>query len=101
MEDRAQLVAAKYASAGTWDINPAPLPRLTPPITTKPMADGRDEVNSAIDGFLAELAGDGSAQGTLKKYGLVLGKLRSYAADQGYTRLDAFTNLVVRDVRTG
>ena len=65
------------------------------------MADGRDEVNRAIDGFLPELADDGSAQATLKKYRLVPGKLRAYAADQDYTRLDAFTNLVVRDMRTG
>ena len=58
-------------------------------------------MNRAIDGFLAELADDGSAQATFKKYRLVLGKLRAYAADQGYTTLDAFTNLVVRDMRTG
>ena len=70
-------------------------------MTPKPLADGRDEVNRAVDGFLAELADDGSAQATLKKYRLVPGKLRAYAADQGYTRLDAFTNLVVRDMRTG
>lgn len=95
--DAARPVSAVWETLGAWD---GPQPKLPEPCAPAPteLPAPRITVEQAIAAFMAEIESH-AATNTLKKYALLLKKLRKYSESQGYTAVTQWTPSDVREMR--
>ena len=102
----AKAVAAAWEAVGRWPgeapahpqsppIVESPAPPQSPPIVQSP---ARILIDRAISAFLAEHS-EVSASNTQKKYRLLLNKLRGYSALKGYSLIEQWGPIDVREFR--
>jgi integrase len=93
--DEAKSIVLKLEKAGTWAETLADPPAAPP---TEPALPSRVTIERAIKAFTAEFE-EHAAPNTLKKYGILLAKLKAFGESRGYVVLDQWTPLDVREMR--
>src|ERR1051326_3806273 len=93
--DAARAIALRLEKA-CWDGAPAPLPASVPEADVDPK---RISIEYAANSYLAEHENTGSAHNTMRKYTVILKKLKDWAASNVYVRLDQSDTDGIRECR--
>jgi integrase len=91
----ARAVAAIWAAADSWD-DPGSVPANL--LKDAPEEHGKVTVERAVTAYLAEHHKQ-SAPNTIKKYTLLMDRLKSFSAEKGYISLNRWTPQDVREMR--
>lgn len=93
--DEAKAVAAQWEAARVWGGDQRP----EPPTSPAAQDIGRIIIERAVKTFTAEFE-EHAASNTQKKYRLLLAKLKAFGDKRGYIRLDQWTPIDVREMRS-